>query len=607
MPQADQTPERRFFSIRQKVLLGFGLAIVAVVANAIMSYRSARAFISTADWVAHTHRVLEVHATLLRDIMDAESATRGYVITGDEDFLTPFQNATGMVVTEYGQLRVLVASEPEQTTRLSKLKMQISWKLHVLESIINLRRSDGVNVAVRAFNSGEDAALMREIRAQLADFATQERNLLSLRAGLTDRISRSTIFSVVFGGAITIALLCIALAVILRDITARRKAEEQLADERNLLRNLIDAIPQHIFVKDLRGRYVLDNAGHRKFLQVKELSDVVGKSVFYYFPQELATLYHNDDQDVIQSGKPILNREEPAVTAEGKLIWLSTTKVPLRDLSGKFIGLVCVSSDISERKAAEEKLRMFAAQLERSNDELRDFASVASHDLQEPLRKIQAFSDRLQAKCSDSLGEVGRDYLGRIQGAAARMQILIQDLLTLSRISSKAQPFVMVDLHQVIKGVLSDLELRIEQTGALIEVGHLTPIEADPLQMRQLFQNLISNALKFQAPGKRPEISISSKLLLMQDHQIPGACPGEEVCRIMVKDNGIGFEEQFTEQIFAVFQRLHSRQAYEGTGIGLAVCRKIANRHGGSIVAKSTLGEGSTFIVTLPIKQVANP
>lgn len=414
------------------------------------------------------------------------------------------------------------------------------------------------------------------------------------------------LFIVLLASGVTLALLAAAVVFILRDLGKRLRAEELLAQERNLLRSLIDTIPEQICVKDLRGRYILDNLEHRKFLKVHDLDEVLGKTAFYFFPQEIATLYHADDQSVLQSGNPILNREEPAVTAGGRLAWLSTTKVPLKDRDGKIIGLVCVSTDVSERKAAEERLRVFAGQLEQSNDELRDFASVASHDLQEPLRKIQAFSDRLRIKCSDALGEQGRDYLDRMQNAAGRMQTLIQDLLVLSRISSNAQRFVEVDLGQIVRDVLSDLEMRIEQTNANIEVGFLPKIEADPLQMRQLFQNLLSNALKFQKPGQRPEVIVSGKVLEVQDYQLAGATPGDKVCQIMIKDNGIGFEEQYVEQIFALFQRLHSRGDYEGTGIGLAVCRKIAHRHGGSIAAKSAKGQGATFIVMLPLHQINN-
>ena len=182
------------------------------------------------------------------------------------------------------------------------------------------------------------------------------------------------------------------------------------------------------------------------------------------------------------------------------------------------------------------------------------------------------------------------------------MQILLHDLLTLSRITSKAQPFEPVDLRKVVHDVVSDLEVRIEQTGARVEIGFLPLIDADAGQMRQLLQNLISNALKFQAKGTKPEVIVSAKVLDNQE-SLAGSMPGEEICQIMVRDNGIGFDERYLDRIFQVFQRLHSRSDYEGTGIGLAVCRKIADRHGGIISAKSAEGDGATFIVTLPVKQ----
>ena len=604
MSPNDRTPDRRFFSIRQKVLLAFGFAVLAVFVIAVLAYRSTRGFIKTAEWVAHTRLVIENQETLLRHVTEAETAARGFLITGDDWFLESYQQVVDAVVADFGRLKLLVADEHSQSKRLAALKEHIATKLNNLRDLIQMRRSEGAAIAARHFAKGAGEDLMREIRAIMAQFEVEENRLLAERSKLTGAIGKTTIFAVLLGAGVSIGLLSIALVLILRDINVRRRIEDLLASERNLLRSLIDTIPEHIFVKDLRGRYVLDNVAHRKFLKVHDLSDVSGKSVFYFFPQELAALYHADDQTIIHTGQAILNREEPAVTVEGKVIWLSTTKVPLRDVNGEFIGLVCVSTDISERKAAEEKLRVFAAQLERSNKELQDFASVASHDLQEPLRKIQAFADRLRAKCGPQIGEQGLDYLDRMQGAANRMQTLIQDLLTLSRISSKAQPFVPVDLAQIVKEVLLDLEVRIEQTRAAIEIGFLPKIDADPLQMRQLFQNLLSNALKFQKADHPPEVIISAKVLEVQDHQISGAGPGDEVCQIMIADNGIGFEEQFSEQIFALFQRLHSRQEYEGTGIGLAVCRKIAHRHGGSIVAKSAKDQGATFIVTLPMRQL---
>jgi signal transduction histidine kinase len=239
-----------------------------------------------------------------------------------------------------------------------------------------------------------------------------------------------------------------------------------------------------------------------------------------------------------------------------------------------------------------QRLEESYAALESRNRELQDFAFVASHDLQEPLRKIQAFGERLKTRYETSLGEEGRDYLNRMSNAAKRMQDLIQALLSYSRVTTKTEPFAKVDLNQVIKEVGTDLETRIEQTGGQVRVESTLPtVEADPNQMRQLFQNLIGNGLKFHREEK-PLIKIHG-----QSASFGGTY------RIFVEDNGIGFDEKYLDRIFTPFQRLHGRDTYEGTGIGLAICRKIVERHGGSITATSMPGKGSTFIVNLPVVQ----
>jgi PAS domain S-box-containing protein len=260
--------------------------------------------------------------------------------------------------------------------------------------------------------------------------------------------------------------------------------------------------------------------------------------------------------------------------------------------------------DITERKRVEERAAAFAAQLQRSNRELEQFASVASHDLQEPLRKIEAFGDRLASRCADQLGEQGRDYVRRMQASAARMRTLITDLLTFSRVTTQGRPFARVDLGRVAREVVSDLEGRIEQTGGRVEVGELPTIDADPLQVRQLLQNLIGNGLKFHRADEPPVVQVAGTLPPEGPPPARGDGRAGPACRITVEDNGIGFDEKYLDRIFQVFQRLHGRGEYEGTGIGLAVCRKIAERHGGTITARSVPGRGSTFIVTLPARHL---
>ena len=267
-----------------------------------------------------------------------------------------------------------------------------------------------------------------------------------------------------------------------------------------------------------------------------------------------------------------------------------------------------LEAEMARRKGAQEALAQQAQELARSNQELEQFASVSSHDLQEPLRKIETFGDLLKNRSAGALDDQGRDYLERIQDAAGRMRDLINDLLTFSRVSSQTQPFVPVDLDHLTREVLSDLEVVIDQSGGRVKIGGLPTIEADRTQMRQLMQNLVGNGLKFHRPGEPPLVRINGRILNGQAHngsqgRLADHSPLPGLCEITVEDNGIGFDEKYLDRIFTIFQRLHGRSAYRGTGVGLAICRKIVERHSGSIAAKSAPGKGATFTVTLPVKQ----
>jgi two-component system sensor kinase FixL len=274
---------------------------------------------------------------------------------------------------------------------------------------------------------------------------------------------------------------------------------------------------------------------------------------------------------------------------------------PFNTKDGSFV--IAFIIDITIRKKNDDyikkqkaELEILAIELKKSNEELENFAYISSHDLQEPLRKIQSFGDRLKTMEANNFSEKGLDYLNRIINAADRMSVLINDLLLFSRLNSRAQPFEKVNLNTILKEVLSDMEVSIEKTKAKIEIEPLPSIDAEPLQMRQLFQNMISNAIKFRKENEIPVIKIFSGEISEQ---------GRQLLEISFSDNGIGFDEKYNDRIFNIFQRLEG-QKYEGSGIGLSVCKKIANRHGGNITAKSKTGTGSTFLVTLAIKHNPN-
>lgn len=361
--------------------------------------------------------------------------------------------------------------------------------------------------------------------------------------------------------------------------------------------SILNSAGEGIYGLDLQGRTTFVNPAAAK-LTGWTVAELVGKSEREIFQQpvktsDTTTLSAVNDANVHHLA------ERSFVRADGTTFMVEYIRTPIED-RGRMTGAVVIFKDITERKRTEEALNRKAAELARSNSELEQFAYVASHDLQEPLRKIQAFGDRLKTKCDAVNLQEGRDYLERMQSAAARMQTLINDLLTFSRVISNTQPFVPVDLGVVTREVLGDLEVSIEKSKAQVEVGELPTIDADPMQMRQLLQNLIGNALKFQSPEATPVVKIRAQIqknpLGGGNEQLP-----EEICELSIEDNGIGFEEKYVEKIFAVFQRLHGRTEYKGTGVGLAVCRRITDRHGGTIRAQSELGKGATFIVSLPV------
>lgn len=367
------------------------------------------------------------------------------------------------------------------------------------------------------------------------------------------------------------------------------QAHTALEIERKRYLTLFEFAPDGYLVTDYNGT-------------IKEINhtavEMFGKATDWLIGRPLVSCIAREDRDAFREMFDTLRR------SKGKLVWEQRIRVndspafhaeisvsPEPAFEGKGISFLWLIRDISERKRMESELQESVVRLDTLNKELQQFASIASHDLEEPLRKIRMFADMVEKEYGESLVGRARDYFSRIQKGAERMSALLEGLLHYSRVTTRARPFSPSDLTRIAQEVVSDLDFFIERKHGNVEIEDLPTAEVDEAQVRQLFQNLISNALKFN-DGEHPHV------------RIYGDSSSDGECRIMIEDNGIGFDERYLDRIFQPFQRLHGRgSSYPGTGMGLAICKKIVERHGGSITARSKPGDGATFIVTLPLKQ----
>src|SRR5436190_11201132 len=348
------------------------------------------------------------------------------------------------------------------------------------------------------------------------------------------------------------------------------------------------------------------NKGAEKIKGYKA-EEIVGKSFSIFYPAE------DQKNKLPQTLLAIAAREGKAihegwrVRKDGSKFWGSVVISALFDENRKVIGFSKVTRDLTERKLADDYRRQFTEELqqknialEKMNKELESFAYVSSHDLQEPLRKITTFANRIMEKEYSTLSETGKDYFVRMQEAAKRMKRLIQDLLEYSRTNTMERTFERTNIKSLVEDVRKEFMEELQEKAGNIDIGPLCVLNVVPFQFRQLMQNLIGNALKFSTPGTPPLIQIYSEVKQGSDFKVEGLQPNQSYCHLWITDNGIGFDPQYKYRIFEVFQRLNGREEFEGTGIGLAICKKIVENHSGVITADSEAGKGARFDIYLP-------
>jgi len=361
-----------------------------------------------------------------------------------------------------------------------------------------------------------------------------------------------------------------------------------------LLRDIMDTVREPLIVVDANFRVTQANRAFFRTFRV-EPSETIGRTLFALGDGQWDVPVLREllrDKLTIESAVTDVDVDHVFPGIGRKIMHLNARVVRQSDHLPRMILLAI--EDVTDRRVTEWRLAEQRIELERSNAALNEFASVASHDLQEPLRKILSFGERLDLAAGPLLDGDARQHLGRMLSAAQRMRTLITDLLLFSQVSARVSAFAPIDLTGIAHDVLADLETAVADAGGRVEVEALPIIDADAFLMRQLFQNLLGNAIKYRRPDVPSVVRLSASR------------PDDHHCTITVADNGIGFEQQYSERIFRMFERLHGRAEYDGSGIGLAICRKIVERHRGTIAAASSAGQGATFTVTLPVTQLAS-
>jgi PAS domain S-box-containing protein len=407
--------------------------------------------------------------------------------------------------------------------------------------------------------------------------------------------------------------------------TATKTATHSVVTDQQLLDAFLEHIPDCVYFKDRDSRFVRVSRALADRFGLNDPLEAVNRTDCDMFSSEHAQQAFADEQEIIRTGQPIVCKEERETWRDGRETWVSTTKVPLRNREGEIIGTMGISRDITERRIAELELQQYklhleelvaartseltaakealerdiaarqlveqalarkARELDRSNKDLEKFAYVASHDLQEPLRMVASYTQLLARRYKGKLDAEADEFIGFAVDGANRMKQLIQDLLAYSRLSTRGSSLEPTDSEAACSASIINLRQAIADARAVVTVDSLPTVLADASQLTQLFQNLIGNAIKYRAEHI-PQIRVSAH---DEGH--------DWIFR--VSDNGIGIESQYFERIFEMFQRLHTRKEYAGTGIGLAICRHIVERHGGKIWVESQPGQGSKFRFSIP-------
>jgi len=566
--------------LQRTVNVTFAVAVAVLVLTGAVSLWSAglsrRAALGRRGSFMRQLEVGRLHSS----IQDAETGQRGYLLTGDPEFLVPYRVATDSLPVRLGRLRALAGDLSSGEALVGRLEALIRDEMADLDETIALRQQNRLEQAFRVVRAGRGKALMDDIDDAFDAMSEQERIVFEGQEGRMRAADRLSIVTNAGAGLLGILFVTVATRAINRGIADRlRRAAQDLHGSEERFRILVEGVKDYaIIFLEPDGRVASWNPGAER-IEGYTSGEIIGRGFAnFYLPEEVA------------AGVPQQNLEQATAHGEyrgegwrlrkdGSRFWAEIVINTLRDDTGRLGGFAKLTRDISERKRIEDDLL-------RSNEDLERFAYVASHDLQEPLRMVGSYVQLLGKRYKGKLDADADEFIAYALDGALRMQQLIEDLLKYSRITTQGAAMIATDANAVMARVIANLKVAIEETAAAVTFDRLPTVPADSGQLEHVFQYLVSNAIKFHGP-EPVRVHVS-------------AAPDQGGWRFCVRDNGIGIDPQYFERIFVIFQRLHARSEYAGTGIGLAIAKKIVERHAGRMWVESTLGQGAAFFFTLP-------
>ncbi|HEX3846569.1 MAG TPA: ATP-binding protein [Steroidobacteraceae bacterium] len=612
------TPDRRqgtLASVENKVLAGFALALALLLFGALYTYRTGVKLTDSIEWVAHTQEVRATLADLYGSLTGADLAEREYFRSSAVARRDEYTKLNQRVRGQLNELSTLTRDNRLQADNIAALHTEITTHLDYMAAALVAFGTYGAPAARAVLTLGRRNGDDQGLRALIERMDAIEARLLSQRELDAVAARETTLVSLLATFAVATGLFIGLFREVRTEMRGRREAdrslsrevaevkaaESQLRTANKFLDSLVESLPVMIFVKDaVDFRYVRQNRATLELLGLQP-EDVLGKRDRDFLPAEQADFIESKDREVLATGQPVDIAEQSINTRVG-LRTLHTVKMPILDEQGKPQFLLGISEDITERKLSEHAIRELnmvlmdkAEQLEASNKELESFSYSVSHDLRAPLRAIDGFALMMIEDYAEKLDSEGMRYLDVIRENSRRMGALIDDLLAFSRLGrlpvTRSEVNVDSLVREVIEEVVHSTPRGQRKPGTPvphIELGPLPAAHADRSLLRQVWTNLISNAVKYSSGAAQPRIEVS------------GVKVGSE-CRYSVRDNGVGFNMQYVEKLFRVFQRLHRADEFAGTGVGLAIVHRVVTRHGGRVWAQGQVDQGAVFSFALPM------